>query len=149
KIFPVTTKYDGTRFFVRQFGRLIATPLLLVLLLVGTTDTMFGVDSVPAILAISRDPFIVYTSNVLAVLGFGWLYFALTEIAQMIHLIHYGLSAVLALLGIKMILTNLYTVPTGLSLAVIIVVLGLSMAASLIWPRVYPKSPLQRPTGTN
>jgi tellurite resistance protein TerC len=149
KIFPFTTKYDGIRFFIHQFGRLTATPLLLVLLLVGTTDTIFGVDSVPAILAISRDPFIVYTSNVFAILGFGWLYFALAEIVHAFHMIHYGLSAVLVFLGAKIILTNVYKIPTGLSLAVIVGVLGLSIVASLIWPRVSPKSPLQRPTGTN
>jgi tellurite resistance protein TerC len=149
KIFPVTTKYDGSRFFVYQFGRLNATPLFLVLLLIGATDIMMAVDSVPAILAISRDPFIVYTSNVFAILGFGWLYFLLTEIVQMFHLIHYGLSAVLVFLGIKMILTNSYKVPTGLSLTVIVIVLGLSVVASLIWPRVSPKPPLQRPTGTD
>ena len=149
KLFPVTTKYDGVRFFVHQFGRLNATPLLLVLVLVGTTDIMFGVDSVPAILAISRDPFIVYTSNVFAILGFGWLYFALAEIVQMFHLIHYGLSAVLVFLGAKIILTDLYKVPTSLSFAVIVVVLGFSIVASLIWPQVSPTSPRQRPTGTN
>ena len=110
---------------------------------------MFGVDSVPAILAISRDPFVVYASNVFAILGFGWLYFSLAEILQMFHLIHYGLCAVLVFLGAKMILTDLYKVPTGLSLAVIVVVLGLSIVASLIWPQVSAKSPLQRSTGTN
>jgi tellurite resistance protein TerC len=149
KIFPVTTKYDGVRFFVHQLGRLSATPLLLVLLLVGATDIMFGVDSVPAILAISRDPFIVYTSNVFAILGFGWLYFAMAEIVQMFHLIHYGLSAVLVFLGAKIILTDLYKVPTGVSFAVIVAVLGFSIVASLIWPRVSSTSPRQRPTGTN
>ncbi len=149
KIFPVTTKYDGVRFFVHQFGRLSATPLLLVLLLVGTTDIMFGVDSVPAILAISRDPFIVYTANVFAILGFGWIYFALAEIVQKFHLIHYGLSAVLVFLGTKMSLANVYKVPTGVSFAVIVVVLGFCLVASLIWPRVSPKSPLQRPADTN
>jgi len=149
KILPVTAKYDGARFFVHQFGRLKATPLLLVLLLIGTSDIMLAVDSVPAILAISRDPFIIYTSNVFAILGFGWLYFALTEIVQMFHLIQYGLSGVLVFLGAKVILSDLYKVPTALSLAVIVVVLGLSVVASLIWPPASPKSPLQRPTGTN
>jgi tellurite resistance protein TerC len=110
---------------------------------------MLAVDSVPAILAISRDPFIIYTSNVFAILGFGWLYFALTEIVQMFHLIQYGLSAVLVFLGAKVILSDLYKVPTALSLAVIVVVLGLSVVGSLIWPPASPKSPLQRPTGTN
>jgi len=149
KFFPVTAKYDGVRFFVHQFGRLKATPLLLVLVLVGTTDIIFGVDSVPAILAISHDPFIVYTSNVFAILGFGWLYFAVAEIVEMFHLIHYGLSAVLIFLGAKITLTDLYKIPTGVSLAVIVVVLGLSVVASRIWPRLSPESRLQRPTGTN
>src|SRR5215831_13306383 len=99
--------------------------------------------------SISRDPFIVYTSNVFAILGFGWLYFALAEIVQMFHLIHYGLSAVLVFLGAKIILTDLYKVPTSVSFAVIVVVLGFSIVASLIWPRVSPTSPRQRPTGTN
>jgi tellurite resistance protein TerC len=149
RIFPVTAKYDGARFFVHQLGRLKATPLLLVLMLVGTTDIVFGFDSVPAVLAISRDPFIVYTSNVFAILGFGWLYFALTKIVQMFHHIHYGLAAVLVFLGAKMILSDLYKIPTSLSLAVIVVVLGFSIVASRIWPRVSPKVLLQRPTGTN
>jgi len=149
KIFPVTTNYAGARFFVHQLGRLKATPLFLVLLLVGATDVMIGVDSVPAILAVSRDPFIIYTSNVFAILGLGWLNLALAEIVHTFHLIHYGLSAILVFLGVKMIFTDLYRVPTSLSLAVIVVVVALSIVASLIWPRVSPKSPLQRPTGTH
>ena len=149
KIFPVITKYDGARFFVHQLGRLNATPLLLVLMLVGTTDMIFGVESAPAILAISRDPFIIYTSNVFAILGFGWLYFALAEIVQMFHLIHYGLCAVMVFLGVKIILSDLYRVSTGLSFAVIVVVLGFCIVASLIWPRVSAGSADQRPTGTN
>jgi tellurite resistance protein TerC len=148
KLFPVTTKYEGVRFFVQQFGRLAATPLLLVLLLVGTADVIFGVDSAPAILALSHDSFIIYASNVFAILGFGWLYFAVAEIAQMFHLIHYGLSAVLVFLGAKMILADTYKVPPGLSFAVIVVVLGFCIVASLIWPRAVPKSSLQRSTGT-
>jgi tellurite resistance protein TerC len=135
KLLPFTAKYEGARFFVHQLGRLKATPLLLVLLIVGTTDIMFGVDSAPAVLAISRDPFIVYTSNVFAVLGFGWLYFTLVEIVYRFHLIHYGLCAVLVFLGAKIILTDLYKISAGLSLAVIVAVLGLSIGASLIWPR--------------
>ncbi len=149
KIFPVTTKYEGVRFFIHQLGRLTATPLLLVLLLVGTTDLIFGVDSAPAILAISYDPFIVYAANVFAILGFGWLYFALAEVVQMFHLIHYGLSAVLVFLGTKLMLTDLYRIPTGVSLAVITVVLGFCIVASLMWPRMSPKSADQRPTGTS
>jgi tellurite resistance protein TerC len=120
-----------------------------VLLLIGAADVILAFDSVPAILAVSRDPFIVYASNVFAILGFGWLYFALAEIVPMFHLIQYGLSAVLAFLGVKMILTDLYKVSIGVSLTVITAVLGLSIVASLIWPRESPESDLQRPTGTN
>jgi tellurite resistance protein TerC len=144
KIFPVTTKYDGARFLVHRFGRLTATPLLLVLLLVGTADMIIGVESVPAILAVSRDPFIVYAANVFAMLGISSLYLSLAEVAQKFHLIYYGLSAVLIFLGAQTILRDSHKVH-----AVIVVVLGVSIAASLIWPRASPGSPLQRPTGTN
>jgi tellurite resistance protein TerC len=149
KLFPFSTKYDGARFFVHQLGHLKATPLFLVLMLVGATEVVFGVDSVPAILAISRDPFIAYSANIFAILGFGWLYFALAEIVQTFHLLHYGLSAILVFLGAKMMLADVYKVPIRVSLTVIVLVLGLSIVASRIWPRVSPKSPLQRSTGTN
>jgi tellurite resistance protein TerC len=135
RLFPVTTSYHGAGMFVRQSGRLAATPLFLVLLIIETSDVIFAVDSIPAILAVSRDPFIVYTSNVFAILGLRALYFALAGIMKMFHFIHYGLSVVLVFVGSKMLVSEFYKVPIGLSLGVIAGVIALSVAASLMWPQ--------------
>jgi tellurite resistance protein TerC len=128
---PVTRDYEGGKFVVRR-ERLYATPLLLVLIIVETTDVMFATDSIPAILAITRDPFIVYTSNVFAVLGLRSIYFALAGIMEMFHYLHYGLSAILVFIGIKMLLSARYPIPTEIALAVVAGVLVISIAAS-VW----------------
>jgi tellurite resistance protein TerC len=132
---PVTRDYEADRFTVRRDGRRFATPLLVALLLVETTDIIFAVDSIPAILAVTRDPFIVYTSNAFAILGLRALYFALAGIMRLFHHLHYGLSAILVFVGLKMMLADLVKVPTGLSLGMVAAILGMSVAASLLWPK--------------
>jgi tellurite resistance protein TerC len=138
RIVPVTDAYHGQRFFIREHApgtsRLIATPLFVVLLLVETTDLIFAVDSIPAIFAITQEPFIVYSSNVFAILGLRALYFLLADVIHRFHYLRAGLSVVLVFVGAKMLLADLYKVPTGVSLAVIVVVLGLAIAASWFWP---------------
>jgi TerC family integral membrane protein len=134
RIFPISSQYHGQNLFARENGRSVATPLFLVLLVIETTDLIFAVDSIPAILAISRDPFIVYTSNVFAILGLRSLYFALAGIMQMFHFIHYGLSAILVFVGTKMLLSDIYKIPIALSLGVIALIITASIIASLLWP---------------
>jgi tellurite resistance protein TerC len=131
---PVLSRYKGEQFFVRRRGRLWATPLLLVLVFVETTDLLFAIDSIPAVLAISTDSFIVYTSNAFAVLGLRALYFALSGIMHTFHHLHYGLSATLIFVGGKMVAADLMHIPTWMSLAVVAVVLGISIWASIRWP---------------
>jgi tellurite resistance protein TerC len=134
KFMPVTPEYHGSKFFVRQAGRLAATPLFVVLLVVETTDIIFAVDSIPAILAITRDPFLVYSSNAFAILGLRALYFALSGVMQMFHHLHYGLSAILVFIGGKMIASEFVKVPTAVSLAVVAAILAVAVWASLRWP---------------
>ena len=132
---PVADHYDEGRFFTRKNGVLMATPLFIVLLIVETTDVIFAVDSIPAILAVTSDPFIVYTSNAFAILGLRSLYFALSGIMKLFHHLHYGLSVILVFVGVKMILSDIYKIPIVTSLCVIAGVLGLSVIASLLWPK--------------
>ena len=119
-------KIDGKRF---------VTPLFIVLLVVETTDIVFAVDSIPAILAISRDPFIVYTSNVFAILGLRALYFALAGVMNMFHLLKYGLAAILAFVGIKMIISGFYKLPIAVALGTVAGILALSIVLSLVYPK--------------
>jgi tellurite resistance protein TerC len=134
RLIPVTKDYEGDKFFVRKH-RLYATPLLAVLVVVETTDLLFAVDSIPAILAITRDAFIVYTSNVFAILGLRSMYFALAGLMDIFHYLHYGLSIVLIFVGIKMIGSNLFKIPTAIALAVVILVLASSVLASVMFPK--------------
>ena len=134
KIMPVTKDYVGGKFFVRDKG-LYATPLFLVLLVIETTDVVFAADSIPAILAITRDPFIVYTSNVFAILGLRSLYFALAGMMELFHYLHYGLAVILTFIGIKMLISNFVHLPTWVALGVVAGVLALSVGASLMWPK--------------
>jgi len=131
---PVTKDYEGNKFFVRRRG-LYATPLLVVLLVVETTDLLFAVDSIPAILAITRDAFIVYTSNVFAILGLRSMYFALAGMMEMFRYLHYGLSLVLMFVGAKMLLSHYYEIPTVVALGIVAGVLAVSVLASVIHPR--------------
>jgi TerC family integral membrane protein len=130
---PVTEDYVGEKFWVRRPG-LYATPLVIVLLVVETTDILFAVDSIPAVLAITLNAFIVYTSNVFAILGLRSMYFAVAGMMDLFEYLHYGLSAVLILIGAKMLTSHYYTVPTHVALMVVAGVLLVSVAASLVFP---------------
>ncbi|MDH7568314.1 MAG: TerC family protein [Armatimonadota bacterium] len=132
RLFPSTEGYEGPRFFVRRAGRLLTTPLAVVLLVVETTDLVFALDSIPAVLAITRDPFIVYTSNVFAILGLRALYFAVAGLMEIFHYLHYGLSAILVFVGVKMMLADVYHLPVVISLGVVSALLVLSIVASLL-----------------
>ncbi len=135
RIVPVTQEYERDRFFVRNAGTLAVTPLLLVLIVIETTDLIFAVDSIPAIFAITNNPFLVYTSNVLAVLGLRSLYFVFANIINQFHYLKLGLAVVLAFVGVKMVLTGAYHIPSWLSLVVIVVVLAIAIVASLLRTR--------------
>jgi tellurite resistance protein TerC len=131
---PVTKQFQEARFFIVQNGRRFATPMLAVLLALETTDILFAVDSIPAVLAISKDPFIVYTSNVFAILGLRSLFFAISGLMKLFHLLHYGLAAILSFVGVKMLIEDFFHVPIGVSLIVISSILIISVVASIIWP---------------
>ncbi|MBL8100157.1 MAG: TerC family protein [Anaerolineales bacterium] len=132
---PVTENYEDDKFFIRRAGRLFATPLFLVLLVVESTDLVFAVDSIPAIFAITRDPFIVYTSNVCAILGLRALYFLLANVMHQFEYLKLGLAVVLSFIGVKMLLIDLYKIPVGVSLTVVASVLTISVIASIIKTR--------------
>ena len=132
---PITSGLHGGRFFTRQQGRLFATPLLVVLVMVETTDVVFAADSIPAILAVSRDTFIVYTSNVFALLGLRALYFALEGLMRLFHYLHYGLALILAFIGGKLLVSDFFHVGLGLSLGVVGIILIASVALSLLFPK--------------
>jgi tellurite resistance protein TerC len=134
RLVPITEGYENDKFFIKRAGRLMATPLFVVLIVVETTDVVFALDSIPAILAITLDPFIVYTSNVFAILGLRALYFALAGLLQLFHYLHYGLSAILVFVGAKMLLSNFYHIPVGVALGVVAGILALSVIASIIRP---------------
>jgi tellurite resistance protein TerC len=131
RLMPVTSEYRGDRFFVREAGRWVATPLFLVLILLETTDVIFAVDSIPAIFAVTNDPFIVYTSNVFAILGLRSLYFLLAGVMGKFSYLKLGLSGVLVFVGVKMVLVDFYKIPSPVSLAVIATILTVSIVASL------------------
>lgn len=133
KVLPVTKDYVEGRFFVKQDGRTWATPLFVVLFLVESTDVVFAVDSVPAVLAITTDPFIVYTSNVFAIMGLRSMFFALAGVMKLFRFLNYGLAAVLVFVGAKMTLSDFIKLPTWVSLLTIVVLLGLAVIASLVW----------------
>ncbi len=135
KLFPVTPDFDGEKFFTLRDGVRYATPLAVVLLMVETTDVIFAADSIPAVLAISRDAFIVYTSNVFAILGLRSMYFALAGLMDVFHLLHYGLSVVLVFIGVKMLGTHYFDIPIGISLGVVIGVLAATVLLSLVEPK--------------
>ena len=135
RLVPVSDEYSGERFFVRKDAQWVATPLFVVLVLVETTDLIFAVDSIPAIFAVTQDAFIVYTSNVFAILGLRALYFLLAGVIHKFHFLKLGLSAVLVFVGTKMLIADLYHVPVGVSLAVVGTLIGGSAAASLMFPK--------------
>jgi tellurite resistance protein TerC len=131
---PVTEDYAEDKFVVRR-ERLYATPLLVVLVLVEVTDLLFATDSIPAVLAITLNPFIVYTSNVFAILGLRSMYFMLAGLMDLFHYLHYGLAVVLIFIGAKMVSSNYYQIPTAVALGVVAGVLLVSVLASLLHPR--------------
>lgn len=135
KIFSVTPTFEGDKFFTKRNGKTWVTPLFLVVILIEATDLIFAVDSIPAILAISEDPFIVYTSNVFAILGLRSLYFALSGIEKYFHYLKFGLSAILVFVGLKMCIVDLYKIPVTISLIVIVFLLAIAMIASVLFPK--------------
>lgn len=134
KIMPITPSFEGDQFFVKHDGKTWATPLFLVVILIETTDLIFAVDSIPAILAISDDSFIVYTSNVFAILGLRSLYFALAGIEKYFTYLKYGLSAILVFVGVKMCIADLFKIPIEVSLIIIGFTLMIAMASSRLFP---------------
>ena len=134
KWLPVTEDYEGDKFLVRR-GGLYATPLLIVLIVIETTDLLFATDSIPAVLAITLNAFIVYTSNVFAILGLRSMYFVLAGMMEAFHYLHYGLSAVLIFIGAKMLAADYYRIPTMVALGVVAGALAISMLASILHPQ--------------
>jgi len=136
RLLPVSQGFDGERFFTLENGRKIATPLLLVIALVGLTDVIFAVDSIPAIFAITMDPFIVLTSNIFAILGLRAMYFLLAAVAARFHLLSYGLAVILVFIGTKMLLIDVVKIPVLASLAVVVSILAVTMILSV---RIAPR----------
>jgi len=135
---PVTSDFHGGRFFIRNprdNARLYATPLLVVLLVIETTDVLFAVDSIPAVLAITLNAFIVYTSNVFAILGLRSMYFAVSGLMKIFRFLHYGLAVVLILVGVKMVGSDYFKIPIHVTLAVVAGVLLISILTSLAFPK--------------
>ncbi|MBN1204423.1 MAG: TerC family protein [Myxococcaceae bacterium] len=147
RVLPVASQGQGSRFFTREDGRLKVTPLFLVLLVVEATDLLFALDSIPAVLGISTDAFIIYTSNVCAILGLRSLFFVVASLMDKFHFLKVGLSGILGFVGVKMLITyfNIH-VPIAISLLVIAGILAASIVASLIWPKA-PEA-LEGPAGT-
>lgn len=146
RFMKITPSFEGQRFFVRKDGMLWATPLFLVLVVVETTDVIFAVDSIPAIFAITLDPFIVYTSNVFAILGLRALFFLLAGVMGMFRFLKVGLSFVLCFVGVKMTIVDFYKIPIGISLGVVGTILLLSIVASLF---ARPKEAVRSSLGSN
>jgi len=138
RFLPVSKNFDGEKFFTVENGKKIATPLLLVIALVAMTDVIFAVDSIPAIFAITMDPFIVLTSNIFAILGLRAMYFLLAAVAAKFHLLSYGLAVVLVFIGTKMMLIDIYKIPVAVSLGVVVAILAVTMVWSL---KTAPKIP--------
>ena len=136
RILPVSKRYDGEKFWTVENGRKIATPLFLVICLIAVTDVIFAVDSIPAIFAITSDPFIVLTSNVFAILGLRAMYFLLAAVANKFHLLNYGLAVILVFIGSKMCLIDVYKIPVLFSLGVVVGILALTMLLSVRMAKV-------------
>ncbi|WP_324188087.1 TerC family protein [Nocardia higoensis] len=138
RLVPMTDEFRGQKFWVREHGRRLATPLLAVLVLVETTDIVFAVDSIPAIFAVTSEPFLVFTSNAFAILGLRAMYFMLADLMHRFIYLKLGLAFVLVWVGVKMLLLDIYKIPTTTSLAVVVVILAVAVAASLTRTRVRP-----------
>jgi tellurite resistance protein TerC len=135
KYFPISNEFSGEKFLIVKNGKKYFTPLFLVLIMIESTDIIFAVDSIPAILAVTPDPFIVFTSNVFAILGLRSLYFALNGLMEMFEYIGLALSGILIFVGVKMVITPFYHIPTVVSVAVIVVMLLTSVVASIYFPK--------------
>ncbi len=135
RFMPVEDKYENGEFFVKKDKYYIATQLFIVLLAVETTDIIFAMDSIPAILSITTDPFIVYTSNVFAIMGLRSLYFVLAGVMQLFHYLNYGLSVILVFVGAKMLISGFYDMPIGIALGFVATTLIISVVCSIVWPR--------------
>lgn len=131
----ITSEYHGEKFFMFKEGVRYATPMFVVLVLVEATDLIFAVDSIPAIFAVTGDPFIVFTSNIFAILGLRSMYFLLSDMAERFHLLKYGLAVILLFIGVKMLLMDVYKIPTGIALGIVGLILVVSVAASLVTSR--------------
>lgn len=131
RVMPVSRSFDGEKFWTIENGKRIATPLLMVVALVGLTDVIFAVDSIPAIFAITQDPFIVLTSNVFAILGLRAMFFLLQAVASRFHLLNYGLAVILVFIGTKMMLIDVFKIPVAVSLAVVVGILAVTMVLSV------------------
>jgi tellurite resistance protein TerC len=131
RVFPSVNEYEGQKLFIRKNGRRLATPLFAVLVMIESTDVVFAVDSIPAILAVSREPFIVFSSNAFAILGLRSLYFLLADMKDRFRYLNTGLGVILAFVGVKMLLTDLYHFPTSIALGVILATLTVSVLTSL------------------
>ena len=127
RVMPVSQQFDGEKFFTIEHGKKIATPLLMVIAMVGLTDVIFAVDSIPAIFAITKDPFIVLTSNVFAILGLRAMFFLLQAAASRFHLLNYGLAVILVFIGTKMVLIDVFKIPVAVSLGVVLSILAITM----------------------
>jgi tellurite resistance protein TerC len=138
KIIPVTPLDHGQHFVVREQGKLVATPMLVALILIETTDLIFALDSIPAVLAITRDPYIVYTSNIFALLGLRALYFVLADVVERFHYLRPGLATILCFVAGKMLLTGIVDIPVGTSLGIIVAIAFVAIAASWIFPKRKP-----------
>lgn len=134
RFIPTVKTYYGSHFFIRKMGKLVATPLFVVLVVIETTDLVFALDSIPAILSITRDEFIVYSSNAFAILGLRALYFAVSGIMKLFHYLHYGLSAILVFVGVKMLISEFYHIPTPYALGFVAACLAISVIASIMDP---------------
>jgi len=143
RVMPVTEDYEQDRFVVRRAGQRMVTPLLLVLLIIESTDLVFAVDSIPAVFAVTRDPFIVYTSNVFAILGLRSLYFVFATVIDKFYYLKLGLSVILSYVGVKMLLADIYPIPSFLSLAIIALVLLIAIVASVLRARRMAKKPVE------
>jgi tellurite resistance protein TerC len=147
RFMPLTDGYRGKEFFVMENGKRLATPLFLVLLLVEATDLIFAIDSIPAIFGITRDPFLVFTSNIFAIMGLRSLFFLLAHVVTKFHLLKYGLAIILTFVGVKMMIEHWVHIPILVSLGVVLGVLALSIVASLIWPKAQ-QQPTEGKTGS-
>ena len=134
KYFAVHPKFEGGKFFVRIDRKRLITPLLLVLLIIEVTDLVFAVDSIPAIFSVTKDPYIVFFSNIFAILGLRSMFFAIARLMKAFRFLHYGLAALLILVGLKMLAADYYRVPIGITLGVVAGVLLVSIAASVAFP---------------